>query len=190
MLSLPWLISSCKRTCSLRDSTYPRWASSNFNRWAKVCCWSSRIQMRSWVHISLQRANDLCFHLEEISQHSHGSDILMKSSSLPKPVDVCKKFRLFRKMCLDSTYLGFKTMRQISLYLLDLEMNWTSSMLVQSDKLAIVLHLFLAPVGAVVKQAEHEVVCHQSPILGRRDAFRWVIVWCYNQLVERQGSDT
>ena len=45
-------------------------------------------------------------------------------------------------------------MRQVSLYLSDLEMNWTSSFLAQSEILAIVLHLLLAPVG-VVKPAEH-----------------------------------
>ena len=36
-------------------------------------------------------------------------------------------------------------------------MNWTSSFLVQSGKLAIILHLLLAPVGTVVKPAEHDV---------------------------------
>ena len=56
-------------------------------------------------------------------------------------------------MCLDSTYFGLNTMRQISLYLSDLEMNRTSSFLVQSDKLAIVLHLLLAPVRTVVNPA-------------------------------------
>ena len=54
--------------------------------------------------------------------------------------DVLRKIRLHRKMCLDSTYSGLKTLRQVSLYLSDLEMNWTSSFLVQNDKLAIVLH--------------------------------------------------
>ena len=57
-------------------------------------------------------------------------------------------------------------MRQVSLYLSDLEMNWTSSFLVQSDKLAIVLHLLLAPVGTAVKPAEHEVAHRPSPIPG------------------------
>ena len=66
----------------------------------------------------------------------------------------------------DSTCSGFKTLRQISLFLSDLEMNWASSFLVQSDKLAIVLHLLLAPEGTVVKLAEHEVVRRQSPIPG------------------------
>ena len=33
-------------------------------------------------------------------------------------------------------------------------MNWTLTYLVQSDKLAIVLHLLLAPVGTVVHEAE------------------------------------
>ena len=68
-------------------------------------------------------------------------------------------------MCLDSTF-SVKTLRQVSLYLSDLEMNWTSSFLVQSDKLTIVLHLLLAPVGTVVKPAEHEVVRRPSPIPG------------------------
>ena len=55
-----------------------------------------------------------------------------------------------------------KTLRQVSLYLsVILEMNWTSSFLVQSDKLVIVLHLFFPPVGTVVKPAEHEV-CSSS----------------------------
>ena len=44
-------------------------------------------------------------------------------------------------------------MRQISLYLSDLEMNWTSGILAQSDKLAIVLHLLLAPVGGEASRA-------------------------------------
>ena len=68
-------------------------------------------------------------------------------------------------------------MRQVSLYLSDLEMNWTSSFLFQSDKLAIVLHLLLVIVGTVVKQAEHEVV-RLSPIPGAP------------RLVEEQGFDT
>ena len=45
-------------------------------------------------------------------------------------------------------------------------MNWTSSFLVQSDKLAIILHFLLAPVSTVVKPAEHEVVRRLSPSLG------------------------
>ena len=83
-----------------------------------------------------------------------------------KPVDVLRKLGLYREMCLDSTCSGLKTLRQVTLYLSDLEMNWTSSFLVQSDKLAIVLHLLLAPPGTVVKPAEHEVARRQSPILG------------------------
>ena len=67
-------------------------------------------------------------------------------------------------MCLDSTYFGLKTMRQVSLCLSDLDMTWTSSFLIHSEKLAIVLHLLLAPVGIVVKPAEHEVVRRPSPI--------------------------
>ena len=56
-------------------------------------------------------------------------------------------------------------MRQVSLYLSDLEMNWTSSFLFQNDILAIVLHLLLVPVGTVVKPVEHEVAHRPSPIL-------------------------
>ena len=59
-----------------------------------------------------------------------------------------------------------KTTRQVSLYLSDLEVNWTSSFLIKSDKRAIVLHLLLAPVGTVVKPAEHEVAHRLSPIPG------------------------
>ena len=45
-------------------------------------------------------------------------------------------------------------------------MNWTSSFPVQSDKLAIVLHLLLTPVSTVVKPTEHEVAHRPSPIPG------------------------
>ena len=62
-------------------------------------------------------------------------------------------------------------MRQVSLYLSDLEMNWTSSFLFQSDELAIVLHLLLAPVGTVVKPAEHDVVRRLRPIPGASRSF-------------------
>ena len=57
-------------------------------------------------------------------------------------------------LCLGATYSGLQTLRQVSLYLSDLEMNLTSSFLVQSDKLAIVLHLLLAPARTAAKPAE------------------------------------
>ena len=64
-------------------------------------------------------------------------------------------------------------MRQVSQYLSDLEMNWTSSLIVQRGELAIVVHLVLAPVGTVVKPGDHEVPHRPSPLQGRcRDAFR------------------
>ena len=69
-------------------------------------------------------------------------------------------------MFLDSMYYGLKTMRQVSPYLSDPEMSRTSSFLVQGDKLAIVMHLLLAPVGTVVMPVEHEVAYRQSPIPG------------------------
>ena len=70
-------------------------------------------------------------------------------------------------MRLDSTYSDAKTMLQVLLcqQISDLEMDWTSSFLVQSDKLAIGPHLLLAPVGTVVKPAEHEVVRRLSLLL-------------------------
>ena len=90
-----------------------------------------------------------------------------------KLVDVLWKNPLYRKLILDSTYNGLKNNATGFLYLSDLEMNWTSSFLVLSDKLALVLHLLLAPEGTVVKPAGHEVVRHQIRLLGRcRHAFR------------------
>ena len=71
-------------------------------------------------------------------------------------------------------------------------MNWTSSFLVQADKLAIVLHLFLAPVSTEAKSAEHEVAHRLSPSPG-------VVSRCFPQrivgrrcdrLVEGQGFGT
>ena len=48
-------------------------------------------------------------------------------------------------------------------HLLRLTSTWTSSFLVQSDQLAIVPHLLLAPLGTVVKPAQHEFACRPSP---------------------------
>ena len=56
-------------------------------------------------------------------------------------------------------------------------MNWTSSFLVQNNKLATVLHLLLAPVGTVVKPAERRCRDALCSIVGRRHA----------RLVEEQG---
>ena len=95
----------------------------------------------------------------------------MKGSLLPKPVDVFRKNPLYRKTFLDSPFFGLETTRQVSLSLSDLEMNWTSSFLFQSDMLAIVLHLLLAPVGTVVKPAEHGVVRRLSPFPGASRCF-------------------
>ena len=88
-----------------------------------------------------------------MSQNLPDLRIWRKVRCSQKPVDVSG---VNRKTFLDSTCPGLKTMRQVSLYLPDLEMNWTSSFLVQSDRLAIVLHLLLGRVFAVVKPAEHE----------------------------------
>ena len=44
-------------------------------------------------------------------------------------------------------------------------MNWTSSFLLQSDKLAIVPRLPLAPANTVVKPAEHGFGHRPSPSL-------------------------
>ena len=53
-------------------------------------------------------------------------------------------------------------MHPVSPYLSDPEMNWTSSFLLQSDKLAIVPHLPLALVGTVGKPAEDESIWSSS----------------------------
>ena len=94
------------------------------------------------------------------------SENLKKCSLLPKTCwcpkgksSLSENVSWFNNFCL-------KKQRQVSLHLSDLEMNWTSSFLVQSDKLAIVLHLLLAPVATVVKPAEHEVAHRLSPSPG------------------------
>ena len=68
-------------------------------------------------------------------------------------IAVLRENPLYRKTFLDSTDVGLKTVRPVSLCLSDLEVNWTSSSLVQSDKLVTVLHLLFAPVRTVVKPA-------------------------------------
>ena len=77
-----------------------------------------------------------------------------------------RKIFSFGKRLSIQPYFGSKTTRQVSLYSSDLEINWTSSFVVQIDKLAIFLHLLLAPEGTVVKPAEHEVAHCLSPIPG------------------------
>ena len=56
-------------------------------------------------------------------------------------------------------------------------MNWTSNFLLQSDKLAIVPHLPVAPVGTVVKPAEQESG-------HRRDALRIIAGRSYVRSME------
>ena len=167
--------SSCSRTCSLRDSTYPWWASCNSNRWAQVCRWSSFLQLlRDSTLCSCFKSSDLAW----VSKWSlfpsrrdfaifAGLENLKIGSLLPKTC-WCFKENWSRKLCLDSTCSDLKKntatslYRQVSLFLRVLELE-TSSFLVQSDKLVILLHLLLAPVGTVVKPADHEVVRHRSP---------------------------
>ena len=70
-------------------------------------------------------------------------------------------------------------------------MNWTPSFLVQSDKLAIVLHVLLAPASTVVRTAEHEFPHRLSPSPGRcHDAFSRTGGRRHARLVEEQGVDT
>ena len=106
------------------------------------------------------------FHTDLTATVLEVHEYLFELSHLGNPLQnfgVCLWEKL---LSLSSTYFGFKTLRQVSLrlQLSDLEINWTASFLVQSDKLAIVLHLLQAPEGTVVKPAEHEVVRHQCPI--------------------------
>ena len=153
---------------------HPKWASSNSNRWAKVCCWSSLMQMlRDSTLYSCFMSSDLApasmwsllpsrsdfatiAGLENLYQ---GSLLLQTCWCLEEKSSLSESF-------LDSNYFCLTTMRQVSLYLSDPVMNWTSSFFVQSHKLAIVPHLLLAPVGTVVKPAEHEFVRRPSPIPG------------------------
>ena len=96
-------------------------------------------------------------------------------------------------MCLASTYPDLKTLRQVSLYrqASDLEMNRTSSILSQSDKLVIVLHLLLAPVGTQWwRQQSTKLFVIEVRFRWRRDASRCDNGWRYDRLVEGQGSDT
>ena len=58
--------------------------------------------------------------------------------------------------CISCATENTYTTHRVSPYLADPEMNWTSSFLLQSDKLGIVPHLPLAPGGTVGKPAEHE----------------------------------
>ena len=55
------------------------------------------------------------------------------------------------------------TTHRVCPYLADPEMNWTSSFLLKSDKLAMVPHLPVAPGGTVEKPAEHESGHRPSP---------------------------
>ena len=60
-------------------------------------------------------------------------------------------------------FFFLNTTRRVSPYSSDLEMNLTSSFLLQSDELAIGPHLLVAPACTVVKPAEHEFAHLLSP---------------------------
>ena len=80
-------------------------------------------------------------------------------------------------MRLDSTNPDVKRMQQVSLCLSgsDLDMNWKPSLLFQSQKLAIVPHLLLAPARTVVKPSEHEFVRRPSLLLGRNNSLNRIL---------------
>ena len=131
--------SSCSRTCSLRDSAYPKWASSN--RWAQVFRWSSLVQVLR--------------------------DPTLYSCFMSPDLAPASKWSLFPSRRDFATFTRLENLKNGSL--LPKTCWWTGhqvSFLVQSDKLAIVLHLLLAPVGTVVKPPEHEVAHRLSPIPG------------------------
>ena len=65
--------------------------------------------------------------------------------------------------CISCATENTYTTHRVSPYLADPEMNWTSSFLLKSDKLAIVPHLPLAPGGTVGQPAEHESGHRPSP---------------------------
>ena len=71
-------------------------------------------------------------------------------------------------------------------------MNWTSKFLVQSDKLAIVLHFLLAPLRTVVKPAEHEVVRRLDSggvaMLSAESQVDAVIGWWKDKCLTRKSS--
>ena len=96
----------------------------------------------------LSRPNDLYFHQEEISATFAGLEDLKFDPLLPETSTGCSvslslgKCVLIRPTLTCKQCYRFPNATQIS----DLEMNWTSSFLFQSDKLAIVPHLLPAPV--------------------------------------------
>ena len=100
-----------------------------------------------------------------------GHEYLFHLSHLGIPFRILERAFEKKLLSLSSTYFRLITLRQVRLYLSDLEMNWTSSFLVQSDKPAVVLHLLLAPVDTAAKPADHEVVRHQSPTPGASRCF-------------------
>ena len=62
---------------------------------------------------------------------------------------------------------GLKTTQRVSPYSSELEMNLTSSFLLQSDKLVMGPHLLLSPAITVVKPAEHEPAHRPNPVRER-----------------------
>ena len=173
--------SSCSRTCSLRDSSYPICASTNSNSWEQVCCWSSLMQVfRDSTLYSCFMSSDLAsaskwslFPSRRDFATFAGLESLKKGSLLPKTSWCLKGKSSVGKRFLIQPFSVWKQRdRKVSLYLSDLEMNWTSSFLVQRDKLAIVLHLLLATVGTGWSQQSTKLLIVQVRAPGRcRDAF-------------------
>ena len=115
-----------------------------------------------------------------------GLENLMKGSLLPQNCFFFKKFASIGKCVLLQPILAWNTATRFPV----LVGSWdelTPRFHVQSDKLSIVLHLLIAPEWS---QQSTKLFVIKVWFRWSRNAFRWVTGWCYDWLVERQGSDT
>ena len=89
--------SSSNLTCSLRDSSYPKWASSNSNRWEWACRWSSSMQA------SRESTLQSCFMISDFASASMWS---LWPSKIDFVVSHCLLMLLENNNALVSPYLS------------------------------------------------------------------------------------
>ena len=147
--------SSCSRTCSLQDSSYPQCASSNSKRWGWVCCWSSLLQVlrESTLHT--------CFMSSDLASAS-------KWSLLPWRRDFATFAGLENlSWCLKENLSYSENVSWFNLFCLENTATSVSLLVGSWDELDIKFsrsESYTCDRSALAPRSVHEVVRRQSPI--------------------------
>ena len=152
----------------LRDSTYPRWASSNSNS-LLLTFTNTPIERFNFLLLLHQVGSCLNKQLISISIKNRFRNILPNVRESDENFVAPEKLLMSSKKeesSLWEMYLSisdFKNNGTNFLFLSELEMNWPSNSSLKMKKRAIVLNLLLAPEDPMVKPTEHEIVRRLKP---------------------------